>query len=125
MDIHNFKDPASYQEYLKAPELLKWLIGDFENQSIAQGVFPFCTRILGKIEGDTGIHALYLAVDWRLEHEGRSIYTTNQKDAILGGINGKWPRNDGKLTIIVHSFQGGPKHFHMQLPPETKTLWRK
>lgn len=124
MDV-GFKEPEDHEEYRKAPVLLRWLFDDFVHASVLMGVRPICTRILGKIEGDSGVHADYRGIDFRFEYLDGQIYTEKQKDGILDYLNGKWPRNDGKKTAFVHSFQGGPKHFHLQLPVETKTLWSK
>jgi hypothetical protein len=121
----NFKEPRIYQEYLAAPEVLKWIIDDFIIHSTIFGVKAICTRILGKIDGDSGVHDDYRAADFRQNHGGKILYSVDQELAIVKFINERYPRTDGKLACLCHSFNGGPKHFHLQLPDLLKELWQK
>lgn len=123
MKSHNFKEPKTHTEYQKAPVVLRMLMDDFCLLSERMGVSPVCTRIKGKIEGDSGVHADYRAADFRHEYApGKFLYTKAQKDEILDGINSRWPRSDGKQTAICHSFSGGPEHFHLQVPRDVLVL---
>ena len=111
-----------FQEYEEAPVILKWLIEDFCTTSIAWGINPVCTRILEPIEGSSGVHEDYRAADFRQEYIGKRLYSAKQERDMLNFLNKRYPRNDGFKTAICHSFMGGPRHFHLQIPDLVKKL---
>lgn len=113
----NFKYPVIEKEYLNAPQPLKALICDISRFSEETfGITITITRILGKIKGDSGVHAQYRAVDIRDEHQGVFTYTKKQSKLMADWINEKYKRLDGYPTCYHHSFKGAPAHYHCQLP---------
>lgn len=116
-----FKDPIVEKEYSSCPLLLKLMVGDFELYSKTNfGVEPVMVRVLEAIPGDSGVHEDYRAVDIRQEHAGEFMYTPDQQKEILDYINLKYARNDGKPSMICHSFNASPYHFHLQIAVFTK-----
>lgn len=73
------------------------------------------TRIKEHICGDSGVHEANRAFDARNEFEGGRLYNDEQVKKLCEYMNGIYPRNDGKPTMIHHSFDGGPHHLHCQL----------
>lgn len=113
-------------EFDESPLLLQIIVKDLalfclENFSINITI----TRVLEKIEGATGVHQDHRAVDIRDEHAGEFVFKQEEIDKLLAYINQKYYRNDGKPTAIHHSFNGGPKHIHVQIASTTKTYMRK
>ncbi len=109
-----FKEEKMREQFPLLPELLKRMISDFELVSETLGVEPVITRISDPIEGESGVHPDLRAIDFRDEYEGELLYTRRAREILVLRINTKWPRNDGKLTLIWHSFRGAPNHFHLQ-----------
>lgn len=103
-----------------APLLLKILVQDFCDLSNQYGIEPVVTRITDPVEGESGVHLDHRAADFRDEHEGEFTYSEQQRLEILGYLNSKYFRNDGKLSVIWHAFNGGPHHFHVQIAALTK-----
>ena len=97
--------------------MLRLIVSQFEKLSLSYGVEPVCTRVIGKIEGDSGIHSMGLAADFRSQFGDTFIYTVDQQTAILKAINELFPRTDEHKTIKHHSFNGAPYHFHLQCSP--------
>jgi len=79
------------------------------------------TRVKEHICGDSGVHEANRAFDVRNEFEGGRLYTDEQVKEIIDYMQSSYPRNDGKPTIIHHSFAGGPYHLHVQIALETTT----
>ena len=116
-----FKDMVVEKEYEGAPLLLRIMAEEFEKfSSFNFGKEPVVTRVLEAIPGDAGVHEDYRALDIRQEHDGVFMYTPDEQDAILTYFNKRYKRNDGKLSIICHSFNGSPFHFHLQIAVFTK-----
>lgn len=91
------------------------------------------TRVSDPVPGESGVHVAIpcRGVDCRSEYPVDAgivnRYTFEEVEAILDAVNKKFPRTDGKLTVMHHSFDGGPHHFHLQsrwedLTPEEKKL---
>jgi len=120
-----YKHPHLKDELENASVVLQLLAMSFELVSESLGIIPVVTRILEKVSGSSGVHEDYRAIDFRDECDGKFLYEKEDIDYILNEINSKWPRNDGKPTCIHHQFQGGPYHFHLQLPREINTLRRE
>lgn len=78
------------------------------------------TRVCSSVPGESGVHLDMRAVDIRDEHEGAFIFSPEEVVWILSAINAKWARNDKFDTIIHHKFDGGPAHFHIQIPLSTR-----
>ena len=92
---------------------------DWLSQEIA-GVDVMVTRVRAKIQGSSGVHEAGRAIDFRDEFGGRTLrlYSESEVDRLCNAINALFPRDDGFNTILHHSFRGGPKHFHLQIPIE-------
>lgn len=117
-----FKEDRIEIEFERAPLMLQLVMEDFDKISkIHCGQEAIVTRILGKIDGDSGVHADHRAADFRDEFEGGRLYTEEQVKFLVQYMNSMYQRNDGKLTMIHHSFNGGPLHFHVQIATLTKT----
>ncbi len=112
-----FKEPQMQAQYEARPAILKQICDDFCALSQDYGIEPVVTRVTDPVPGESGVHPQGRAVDFRDQHEGGFLYTDEQKAAILAELNRKYPRNDGRETVISHSFQGMPFHFHLQIPP--------
>ena len=110
-----FKEEHLEGEYLRLSIWMHLLANAFEKASMdVCGVPVVVTRILGKVEGDSGVHANFRGIDFRDEFNGTNLYTDTERELILEYMNSSFPRNDGKLTLINHSFNGGPRHWHLQ-----------
>lgn len=74
------------------------------------------TRVKTAVCGDSGVHEAGRAVDLRNEcPKGRYLFTPDEAKALVDAINLAYPRTDGKLVAIHHSFHGAPMHFHLQI----------
>ena len=110
-----FKTPSLRTELECLPPLLRLIIEEFERASLEiANVEPVVTRIFGRIDGDSGVHSQYRAIDFRDEYDGRFLYTKDQRETLIERIESKFPRGDKKPTIIWHSFKEAPYHFHVQ-----------
>lgn len=115
-----FKTDQVEKDFNNSPILLQIVTRDF--CCLSKDYFqiePVITRVLGKVEGDSGVHAEYRAVDIRDEFMGKRTYKKSQVQGLLGMINGKYGRIDGFETMMHHSFKGGEWHFHIQTTAET------
>lgn len=117
-----FKKPEIETELANAPIFLQQFANVFDLESKAFcGQEGIVTRVLEPVEGESGVHLDYRAVDFRDEFEGGSLYSEDQVKHLVEFMNKLYPRNDGKVTCLHHSFAGGPHHFHIQLATLTKT----
>lgn len=73
------------------------------------------TRVFEYIKTSSGVHEDKRAFDFRDEFLMEFTFTEEERNFILEEINEKYKRNDGKQTIIWHSFKGNPHHFHVQI----------
>ena len=111
-----FKTHEAALEYKFICPLLRIGAEYFEELSYElAGVEPTVTRILGRVKGDSGVHAAYRAIDFRGVHRDKAYYTTSVIHEILDKVNKRIPRTDGRETIIYHAFGGSPDHFHLQV----------
>lgn len=123
-----FKDNQALNEFARAPAALKLLMNSFSDFSLSEGIQPLVTRILAPVEGESGVHQDYRAADFRDEFGGGRLYSQDQVARILSSMNSIFPRTDGKLVLIHHSFVNhedpgsvpSPAHFHLQIPWEWK-----
>lgn len=116
----NFKEPqCSDQLYSSHPKLVE-VANAFDTISNTFNIDAVVTRVWDAVCGDSGVHEAHRAVDFRDETRGPNgsefLYTADEINQIVGHINECYPRDDGKLTCIHHSFQGMPYHFHIQIP---------
>jgi hypothetical protein len=117
----DFKEPHIKEQFDKAPVLLRLIAQDLEQIASFFGIQAVVTRITDPVQGESGVHLDYRALDIRDEHNGNFTYPEVLRIAIINHLNKKYPRNDGKLTCIWHSFGGAPHHFHLQISTLTKT----
>jgi hypothetical protein len=126
-----FKTPQEEEELKYAPMALRLVAIYFSNLSRdACGVVPVVTRIKRKVEGESGVHQDYRAIDFRDEMGvgGERLYTDDDVKFLVEAMNSHFPRQDGKLVCIHHAFTNhkkpdssrAPYHFHLQIP----VLWR-
>jgi hypothetical protein len=108
------------KQYEMLPKKLLDICEFFNQMSLKEGVEPVVTRVSDKVDGESGVHPLYRAVDFRNEYVvGQSkkwLYPIETIEYMVDAINKKFPRNDKKLVAIHHSFQHGPFHLHLQIP---------
>jgi len=111
-----FKKPEMEQELLAASVFLRHMAREFDAASKAiAGQEAIVTRVLEPVKGESGVHSDYRAIDFRSQFDGGFLYTEEQIKKLVDHMNGLYVRNDGKVTCIHHSFNGGPLHFHVQL----------
>lgn len=118
-----FKDNSHELEYefAGAPLLLRDLVTDADTfLQENYGKELTITRVTEAIAGSSGVHEDYRGVDARFYHEGKNEFTDEEVQAMMTFINARYARNDDLLSVILHSFQGGPKHLHFQISAFTK-----
>ena len=115
-----FKEPKLEQELKKSSILLRLAAQEFEKLSLIYMIEPVVTRVWDKVEGATGIHQDKRAIDFRNQYGDVRLYTDMQVKHILELMNEAWKRNDGFPTLIHHSFNHGPYHFHLQIAESVK-----
>lgn len=112
-----FKDPKLKAELDAVTPLMREVVEAFAIYSWSKFNTPaVITRIFEPVEGESGVHQTGRAVDLRFEHAGRTLYSLGDAMELVAYINSRFPRTDGFRTAILHSFNGGPKHFHLQVP---------
>lgn len=116
-----FKNQVVADEFSKTSVFLQDMAEALDNYSqMKTGQEIIITRVREKIEGSSGVHEDNRAFDVRNEFEGGRLYTDDQVKDLVSYMNTVYPRNDGKVTMIHHSFQGGPFHLHVQLATLTR-----
>ena len=125
--LMQFKSPHMADQLLASSMGLQDVVRRFREMSEDIGVDPVVTRVWDPVPGDSGVHEAHRAVDFR-DHTlvpderllGRfsetAAYTAGQVRHIVETMNAEFPREDGKLVCIHHSFCGGMLHFHLQVP---------
>ncbi len=108
-------------EFVLSPPKLREVGEYFAHLSGEYGVDAVVTRVWGKINQDSGVHANRRAIDFRSQYvdaKGRTrwLYTVDVVDDLVRKMNAAYPRKDKYKTCIHHSFQGKPFHFHVQIP---------
>ncbi len=97
----------------------------FDHLSAGMGIEAVITRVWNRYKGESGVHPAKRAIDFRDEtFDGPNhhfLYSPDQALEIVTEMNLKFPRHDGKLVCMHHSFQCGPYHFHVQIP----AVWMK
>ena len=109
-----FKHSDITYEYEKMPELLTEMADMFESISESFGIEPVVTRIMAPVEGSSGVHEAGRAIDFRDEYKEEHLYSMEQREILLDNINQEFARTDNKKSLIWHSFDGAPFHFHLQ-----------
>ena len=119
------KDTMKFKKiYMKAQlekhthSFLLMVAKDFEYLSYTvAGVEPVVTRVVDKVNGESGVHPDGRGLDFRDEYAPMTfLYNRKDADKICAIINKKYQRTDGKKTILHHRFKPkSPLHFHLQV----------
>jgi len=115
-----FKSPRIQMQFnFKICLWLKLLLTDVDVYSVHHFKKPLLiTRLLDPVEGESLVHLDGRAGDGRIQQEGRPrYYSQDEVRMIRQHFNRKYRRNDTYKTVVVHSFNGGPEHFHFQIAP--------
>lgn len=121
MNVPKFKNERAEREYKLMPKRLREVAEYFEAICGFYYVTAVVTRVREGVCGDSGVHEAGRGIDYRDETtlpdgEKVRLFTGEQVAQICELINARFAREDGKVTILHHSFQGGPGHFHIQIP---------
>lgn len=115
-----FKALHMKEQFEACPQKLLDVCEAFNQLSLKEGIEPVITRVTDAVEGESGVHRAHRAVDFRNEFQfGKSkrwLYPIETVEHILDALNKRFPRTDGRLVAIHHSFNNGPFHFHLQIP---------
>lgn len=112
-----FKDPTVEDQFKRCCPMLKLICYEFERKSLEFGKTPVMTRLVGMIDGDSGVHSSGRAADFRDEFQDSFMYTTEERAQIIWHILSLFPRTDEHQSIKHHSHNHGPFHFHVQVSP--------
>lgn len=120
-----FKEPHMVTQFQELPATLQEMARFFELLAAGMGVMAMVTRVSDWVEGESGVHRDNRALDMRDEFCGPGnqlirLFTDEQVAWIIRQIEARYPRHDGKPTIMHHAFGGGPRHFHLQVPRGSK-----
>lgn len=78
------------------------------------------TRVSDSFAGESGVHPQKRAFDIRDEFfDGKkTVFYFKESEAteLVEAVNKAYPRNDGYDTALIHSFNRGPLHIHVQVP---------
>jgi len=118
-----FKSQHLEDQLQDTPELLQAWVREFCDMSEEWGIEPTITRIADAVEGESGVHLDYRAVDFRDEFKGDRFYSDEEVAYLCNHFNQKYSRRDGKPTLLHHSFQGAPLHFHLQVA-KNRSMYR-
>jgi len=111
-----FKRDKYRLEFKKSPIILRQMVFDFDLLASKMGIDLTITRVKEKVKGESGVHNDNRAIDIRDEFKGKSTYNMDQRLAIFHFLNAVYPRNDSYLSCIIHDFNSGPTHWHLQIP---------
>ena len=114
-----FKLPQYANQYSILPDKLKRVCELFEKLSLQHQINPVVTRVSDPVQFESGVHPVHRAVDFRNQYYdgtvNRWLYPQEVVDQIVNSINLAYPRDDGRVTCLHHSFLGGEFHFHLQI----------
>ena len=111
-----FKEERLRDEFYTLPAMLQVMAVHFEQLCIAYyKKDPVVTRVLEKVEGSSGVHEAGRGIDFRYAHGSETFVSEHDAQFLVSEMNRKFPRTDSKKCMILHSFGGGPMHFHLQL----------
>lgn len=111
-----YKVPKLEKQLNECPLYLQYVAYSFGYKSNKMGIQPVVTRVTDPIEGESGVHPVGRAIDFRDEYLEKNVFNENQIKRLVKEMNEEFPRTDGKKVCIHHSFDGGPYHFHLQIP---------
>lgn len=114
--VMKFKSPEVEKEFHQLSVFLQYMAAELDEYSRnLTGIEIVVTRVKEFIPGDSGVHEANRAFDVRNESGNVFTYTDEQAKMLCDFMNQKYPRNDGKPTMINHSFENGPFHLHCQI----------
>lgn len=121
-----YKDTKLIYELERVPCFLVQIVYDFAQKAARDyGIEVTVTRVLEPVCGSSGVHEAHRGIDIRDQHNGGFTFTENQRNDLLKYITERYPRYDGKATVIWHSFQGQPYHFHFQVAPTMESYIKR
>jgi len=112
-------------QFLKLPFLLKDIAYEFCRLSATVGVDPVVTRVADPVDGESGVHPAYRAIDFRDERGSVRLYKPQDVMMINTELNKLYQRTDGYKVCLHHGFAGGPEHFHLQVSWSEKNHVRR
>lgn len=118
-----YKSSHLEEQLEETPELLQSFVREFCTISEELGVEPTITRVADGVEGESGVHLDYRAVDFRDQYKGERFYSDEEVAHLCNHFNQRYSRRDGKPTLLHHSFQGAPLHFHLQVA-KNRSMYR-
>jgi len=111
-----FKSEKLKEEFYSVPAMLQVMATHFEQLCVAYyKKEPVITRVREKVEGSSGVHEAGRGIDFRYEHGDEIFVSEHDAQFLVSEMNRKFTRTDSRKTMMLHSFNGGPKHFHLQL----------
>jgi hypothetical protein len=117
-----FKDDSLKEELARTPARLQIMGQWFCSLAVSHfAIDPILTRVFESIQVSSGGHEAGRALDFRQEYGGHDVFSPEQERFLVSEMNRRFPRSDKKLTCMVHSFAGGPRHFHIQDNPVKTT----
>lgn len=130
MSLPKFKSPELEAQYLSRSPILQKICAEFCALSRELGIEPVVTRVLGRVQKESGVHPAGRAVDFRDDCQGadgkvRSLYGDDQAKSIVDRLNARYPRTDGKQVALHHKVDGSEYHFHIQVPPKEGIIHEK
>lgn len=112
-----FKLPHLKTQFDKLPSLLKEITYFVEDWAHSKGKQCIITRVTDPVKGESGVHPAGRAVDIRDEtSDGQDLFTDAEIEEIVSLVNATYPRKDGRVVALHHSFKGMPRHIHLQVP---------
>lgn len=111
------KQPHLLDQLNQSPVRLRTVAYAFIAICNEMDITPVITRVWDKVnDKESGVHQNKRAVDFRNEYGNKMLFSHADAQDICHQLNEAFPRLDDKLVAIHHSFNGGPYHFHLQIP---------
>lgn len=116
-----FKIDRLEGQYQATPARLQEICQHLEALLAEIGKPAIVTRVTDPVDGESGVHRDFRAVDFRYQYCGVYPYPREQAEKIKDELNRAFPRKDRFQVCVLHSFQGGAYHYHVQIPLEWVT----
>lgn len=112
----NFKDDRIKDQFQKLPLALKDIAKFMDEWLTKEGKELIVTRAFDPVEGESGVHLNYRAFDARVETSEGFYIPLSMAFKLKDLVNNTFKRRDKFTVCVVHSFNDGPYHFHVQIP---------